>query len=175
MSVINTLSKTWFRFRSIVTTFSAVFLEANTHRYTPTRGPTAAPHACTHLLLRMAKLATHVAVAIGVAAVGVACLYRRRQRKSKIAITGTKLAAKQAYPVTAEQVAAAAGAATASPACEKAPVEKLHWDPMIERRGLGDLVHKANHIAIIVSDVGRAAAWYSDVLGTSDPAIISAT
>ena len=128
--------------------------------------------------MRMAKLATHVAVAIGVAAVGVACLYRRRQRKSKVAITGnlgTKLATKQAYPVTAEQVAAAAGAATASPACEKAPVEKLHWDPMIERRGLGDLIHKANHIAIIVSDVGRAAAWYSDVLGTSDPAIISAT
>lgn len=41
----------------------------------------------------------------------------------------------------------------------------LHWAPGRERRGLGQVVHKMNHIAIIVSDVGRSAAFYSQVMG----------
>jgi hypothetical protein len=43
--------------------------------------------------------------------------------------------------------------------------EHLHWDPLIERRGIGDLIVKANHVAIIVSDVGRSLHFYVDVLG----------
>ena len=46
-----------------------------------------------------------------------------------------------------------------------APVETLHWNPLEERRGLGDLILKANHIAITVSDVGRSISFYVDVLG----------
>lgn len=34
-----------------------------------------------------------------------------------------------------------------------------------EIRGLGDLLHKVNHLAIIVEDVGRSLTWYSDVVG----------
>lgn len=45
------------------------------------------------------------------------------------------------------------------------PVELLHWDPCQERRGIGDLIVKANHIAIIVSNVGRSLSFYVDVLG----------
>lgn len=41
----------------------------------------------------------------------------------------------------------------------------LHWNPLDERRGLGDLIVKANHIAIIVSDVGRSLHFYVDILG----------
>lgn len=43
--------------------------------------------------------------------------------------------------------------------------EPFHWNPLEERRGLGDLILKANHIAITVSDVGRSLAFYVDVLG----------
>ena len=41
----------------------------------------------------------------------------------------------------------------------------LHWKKDREKRGLGDLVYKSNHIAIIVSDVGRSARFYTDVMG----------
>jgi len=41
----------------------------------------------------------------------------------------------------------------------------LHWLPGVERRGLGKAVIRVNHIALIVSDVGRSAAFYSDVIG----------
>jgi len=41
----------------------------------------------------------------------------------------------------------------------------LHWDYTIPRRGLGDLLTVANHIAITVSDVGRALWFYSDIIG----------
>jgi catechol 2,3-dioxygenase-like lactoylglutathione lyase family enzyme len=41
----------------------------------------------------------------------------------------------------------------------------LHWNPLIERRGLGDLLIKMNHIAITVSDVGRSLSFYVDILG----------
>lgn len=41
----------------------------------------------------------------------------------------------------------------------------LHWTKGREKRGLGEVIYKANHIALIVEDVGRSAAFYSDVLG----------
>ncbi|CAF0728130.1 unnamed protein product [Adineta steineri] len=43
--------------------------------------------------------------------------------------------------------------------------ENLHWNPLIERRGLGDLLTRLNHIAITVSDVGRSLSFYVDILG----------
>lgn len=45
------------------------------------------------------------------------------------------------------------------------PRELLHWVEGSERRGCGDLITKVNHIAIIVSDVGRSLAFYTDVIG----------
>ena len=42
---------------------------------------------------------------------------------------------------------------------------KLHWDRKRERRGLGELIYKANHITLTVSDVGKSLAFYRDVLG----------
>ena len=36
---------------------------------------------------------------------------------------------------------------------------------MEQQRGLGDLWTGVNHIAIVVSDVGRSVAFYSDVIG----------
>lgn len=43
--------------------------------------------------------------------------------------------------------------------------EFLHWNPSVERRGLGDLIKKVNHIAITVSDVGKSLGFYVDILG----------
>jgi catechol 2,3-dioxygenase-like lactoylglutathione lyase family enzyme len=45
------------------------------------------------------------------------------------------------------------------------PVELLHWLPGVDRRGLEDLVIRVNHVAIIVADVGRSLAFYTDILG----------
>jgi catechol 2,3-dioxygenase-like lactoylglutathione lyase family enzyme len=50
-------------------------------------------------------------------------------------------------------------------AAERHPTPPSHWLPGVERRGLGDLVLCVNHIAMIVSDVGRSTAFYTDVLG----------
>jgi len=44
-------------------------------------------------------------------------------------------------------------------------LNKLHWNPNIERKGLGTLLKKVNHVAIIVSDVGRSLAFYVQILG----------
>eukprot|EP00438_Fugacium_kawagutii_P006676 Skav219088 [mRNA] locus=scaffold1574:86648:91000:+ [translate_table: standard] len=41
----------------------------------------------------------------------------------------------------------------------------LHWNPDIQRRGMGDLIRSVNHIAIIVSDVGRSLAFYTEIMG----------
>lgn len=41
----------------------------------------------------------------------------------------------------------------------------LHWNPNKERRGIGDLVKQLNHVALIVSDVGRSLAFYVEILG----------
>jgi catechol 2,3-dioxygenase-like lactoylglutathione lyase family enzyme len=43
--------------------------------------------------------------------------------------------------------------------------ELLHWNPLEERRGLGNLLTKVNHIAITVSDVGKSLSFYVDILG----------
>ena len=45
------------------------------------------------------------------------------------------------------------------------PGSQLHWDPEIQRRGMGDLIRSVNHIAIIVSDVGRSLAFYTEIIG----------
>ena len=45
------------------------------------------------------------------------------------------------------------------------PQELLHWDPAIQRRGMGDLITRINHVAIIVSDVGRSLAFYTEIIG----------
>jgi catechol 2,3-dioxygenase-like lactoylglutathione lyase family enzyme len=44
-------------------------------------------------------------------------------------------------------------------------LESLHWNSLEERRGLGDLLRKVNHIAITVSDVGKSLSFYVDILG----------
>ncbi|CAN8069039.1 unnamed protein product [Agarophyton chilense] len=41
----------------------------------------------------------------------------------------------------------------------------LHWTPGRKKNGLGGLVYKANHLALIVSDVGRSTAFYTNVMG----------
>jgi len=41
----------------------------------------------------------------------------------------------------------------------------LHWNPSIERKGLGNLLKKVNHVAIIVSDIGRSLSFYTEILG----------
>lgn len=41
----------------------------------------------------------------------------------------------------------------------------LHWEKGRVKRGLGELIYKANHIALIVSDVGKSARFYTDVMG----------
>ncbi|UJR29375.1 hypothetical protein I4U23_010587 [Adineta vaga] len=43
--------------------------------------------------------------------------------------------------------------------------EHIHWNPLIERRGLGDLITRLNHITITVSDVGKSLSFYVDILG----------
>jgi catechol 2,3-dioxygenase-like lactoylglutathione lyase family enzyme len=43
--------------------------------------------------------------------------------------------------------------------------ELLHWDRLAKRRGLCDLVVKVSHIAITVSDVGKALDFYVNILG----------
>ena len=47
----------------------------------------------------------------------------------------------------------------------QSPEAHLHWNPEIPRRGMGDLVRSVNHIAIIVSDVGRSLAFYTEIIG----------
>ena len=42
---------------------------------------------------------------------------------------------------------------------------KLHWNNSVDRRGLGNLITKGNHIALTVSDIGRSLWFYTDVLG----------
>ncbi|CAJ1406162.1 unnamed protein product [Effrenium voratum] len=45
------------------------------------------------------------------------------------------------------------------------PEPLLHWNPELPRRGMGDLIRSVNHIAIIVSDVGRSLAFYTEIIG----------
>jgi lactoylglutathione lyase len=41
----------------------------------------------------------------------------------------------------------------------------LHFRKFHERRGIGNLITAANHMAITVTDIGTSAHFYSDVLG----------
>merc|ERR1712137_134702 len=41
----------------------------------------------------------------------------------------------------------------------------LHWNPSRGIRGLGEVLYKMNHIAIIVSDIGRSTDLYANVIG----------
>jgi len=41
----------------------------------------------------------------------------------------------------------------------------LHWDPSVPRSGLGGLIKRANHYAIVVKDVAASLRFYKDVLG----------
>eukprot|EP00438_Fugacium_kawagutii_P026930 Skav203298 [mRNA] locus=scaffold2189:91108:92517:+ [translate_table: standard] len=52
-----------------------------------------------------------------------------------------------------------------SKAVESVAGSHLHWNPDIQRRGMGDLIRSVNHIAIIVSDVGRSLAFYTEIMG----------
>jgi len=44
-------------------------------------------------------------------------------------------------------------------------INLLHWNDLVERRGIGELIRKVNHVAITVSDVGRSLSFYVDILG----------
>ena len=52
-----------------------------------------------------------------------------------------------------------------TPVPSKSEEPHLHWDPEIQRRGMGDLIRSVNHIAIIVADVGRSLAFYTEIIG----------
>lgn len=54
---------------------------------------------------------------------------------------------------------------TDAPLADPRTGELLHWNPLIERRGLGELLTRLNHIAITVSDVGKSLGFYVDILG----------
>lgn len=50
--------------------------------------------------------------------------------------------------------------------CADTAVKSLsHSSDEREKRGLGSYVHQVNHIALIVSDVGKSAEFYSNVMG----------
>ncbi len=40
-------------------------------------------------------------------------------------------------------------------------VEASHFDPAMERRGIGTLIKRLNHVALAVSDVGRSLQFYT--------------
>jgi hypothetical protein len=40
-------------------------------------------------------------------------------------------------------------------------VEAAHFDPKMERRGIGTLIKRLNHVALAVSDVGRSLQFYT--------------
>ena len=52
-----------------------------------------------------------------------------------------------------------------TPSAVESPESRLHWNPEIPRRGMGDLIQSVSHIAIIVSDVGRSLAFYTEIIG----------
>ena len=40
-------------------------------------------------------------------------------------------------------------------------IEASHFDPAMERRGIGTLIKRLNHVALAVSDVGRSLQFYT--------------
>eukprot|EP00438_Fugacium_kawagutii_P005219 Skav210767 [mRNA] locus=scaffold3765:20892:21674:+ [translate_table: standard] len=54
---------------------------------------------------------------------------------------------------------------SAKPEAKTEAMSHLHWNPELPRHGMGDLIRSVNHIAIIVSDVGRSLAFYTEIIG----------
>ena len=92
------------------------------------------------------------------------------------ALTGAGVALLEAFPVAAAAVLITCNAMVGlvmflvlfrkeAPSPVESPEPHLHWDPEIPRRGMGDLIRSVNHIAIIVSDVGRSLAFYTEIIG----------
>ena len=91
------------------------------------------------------------------------------------AFTGGGLALLEVFPVATPAVLIASNALVGlvcflvffprKTPSSKSPEPHLHWDPEIPRRGMGDLIRSVNHIAIIVSDVGRSLAFYTEIIG----------
>ena len=92
------------------------------------------------------------------------------------ALTGAGVALLEAFPVAAAAVLITCNAMVGlvmflvlfrkeTPSPVELPEPHLHWDPEIPRRGMGDLIRSVNHIAIIVSDVGRSLAFYTEIIG----------
>ena len=90
------------------------------------------------------------------------------------ALTGAGVGLLEAFPVAAAAVLITCNALVGlvmflvlfrkDPPVES-PEPHLHWNPEIPRRGMGDLIRSVNHIAIIVSDVGRSLAFYTEIIG----------
>ena len=115
-----------------------------------------------------------VVLAVAAAAAGACVGYALSARAAPKATCSPVAAAPAAPPAAAKPhaaknesstpaVAAAAPAEAALVAAK--PHAGLHWAADQERRGLGTALLKVNHIGLIVSDVGRSASFYSDVLG----------
>ena len=94
------------------------------------------------------------------------------------ALTGAGVGLLEAFPVAAAAVLITCNALVGlvmflvlfrkeMPSLEssQSPEAHLHWNPEIPRRGMGDLIRSVNHIAIIVSDVGRSLAFYTEIIG----------
>ena len=94
------------------------------------------------------------------------------------ALTGTGVGLLEAFPVAAAAVLIACNALVGlvmflvlfrkeMPSLEspQSPEAHLHWNPDISRRGMGDFIRSVNHIAIILSDVGRSLAFYTEIIG----------
>ena len=92
------------------------------------------------------------------------------------ALTGAGVGLLEAFPVAAAAVLITCNALVGlvmllvffwkeTPAAVESPESRLHWNPEIPRRGMGDLIQSVSHIAIIVSDVGRSLAFYTEIIG----------
>ena len=96
------------------------------------------------------------------------------------ALTGAGIALLEAFPVAAVAVLISCNALVVlvmfmfslpfrkempSPKPSQSPEAHLHWNPDAPRHGMGDLIRSVNHIAIIVSDVGRSLAFYTEIIG----------
>jgi hypothetical protein len=51
---------------------------------------------------------------------------------------------------------------------ESASVEASHFDPRMERRGIGTLIKRLNHVALAVSDVGASLQFYTGISFTPE-------
>ena len=91
------------------------------------------------------------------------------------ALTGAGVGLLEAFPVAAAAVVITCNALVGlvmflvlfrkDPPAVESPEAHLHWNPDAPRHGMGDLIRSVNHIAIIVSDVGRSLAFYTEIIG----------